>query len=376
MVRHSNRPNPLKGLNSRRKRLADGTTVTYWYAFKGGPRLPGAYGSPEFVAAFVEATKTKKAPPVGVMFALLAGYQASGEFKQLARRTKADYIKKIKLIEAEFGDFPIAAMADKRTRGIFKAWRDKLAERSLRQADYAYTVLARVLSWSLDRGLVDANPCEKSGRLYKGSRAEQVWSDADERAFLLSAPEQFHLPLQIALWTGQREGDILNLTWRQYDGQVLRLQQGKTGARVVIPVGEPLVKLLDRLKDKRKPDPFDRVVLNSRGRPWTEAGFSSAFGKRSAEAGVVGLTFHDTRGTAVTRLASAGATVPEIATFTGHSLKDVQAILDAHYLFRDPTLAQSAARKLEGRTVSPDQSPDRATSVNVTKLEKAAKSDR
>ena len=65
-------------------------------------------------------------------------------------------------------------------------------------------------------------------------------------------------------------------------------------------------------------------------------GFSSAFGKRSDEAGIAGLTFHDSRGTAVTRLASAGATVPEIATFTGHSLKDVQAILDAHYMHRDP----------------------------------------
>lgn len=47
------------------------------------------------------------------------------------------------------------------------------------------------------------------------------------------------------------------------------------------------------------------------------------------------LTFHDLRGSAVVRLALSGATVPEIATFTGHSLKDVEAILDRHYLGRD-----------------------------------------
>jgi integrase len=46
-------------------------------------------------------------------------------------------------------------------------------------------------------------------------------------------------------------------------------------------------------------------------------------------AGVTGLTFHDLRGSAVVRLALAEATVPQIATFTGHSLKDVEAILDA-----------------------------------------------
>jgi hypothetical protein len=31
--------------------------------------------------------------------------------------------------------------------------------------------------------------------------------------------------------------------------------------------------------------------------------------------------------------------VPQIATFTDHSLKDVEAILDSHYLSRDVQLA-------------------------------------
>ena len=50
------------------------------------------------------------------------------------------------------------------------------------------------------------------------------------------------------------------------------------------------------------------------------------------------------------RLALAEATVPQIATFTGHSLKDVEAILDAHYLGRDVQLAEAAVLKLEKRT--------------------------
>ncbi len=47
------------------------------------------------------------------------------------------------------------------------------------------------------------------------------------------------------------------------------------------------------------------------------------------------------------RLALAGASVPEIATFTGHSLADVESILDRHYLGRDVKLAESAVKKLE-----------------------------
>ena len=63
--------------------------------------------------------------------------------------------------------------------------------------------------------------------------------------------------------------------------------------------------------------------------------------------GIEGLTFHDLRGTAVTRLALSGATESEIATITGHSLASVREILDAHYLSRDPALAESGIAKLQ-----------------------------
>jgi integrase len=75
-----------------------------------------------------------------------------------------------------------------------------------------------------------------------------------------------------------------------------------------------------------------------------------AFERRGPRAGVRGLTFHDLRGSAVVRLAVAEATVPQIASFTGHSLKDVEAILDAHYLGGDIQLAEAAVLKLEKRT--------------------------
>jgi hypothetical protein len=50
----------------------------------------------------------------------------------------------------------------------------------------------------------------------------------------------------------------------------------------------------------------------------------------------------------VVRLALAEATVPQIATFTGHSLKDVEAILDAHYLGRDIQVAEAAVLSSKG----------------------------
>src|SRR6266540_1292315 len=141
----------LRGINSVRKRLADGRIVTYYYAWKGGPPLRGEPGTPEFVASYNEAVARKVVPPRGTLLSVLQAYQASGEYDGLADRTRSDYVAKIKLIEAKFGDFPLSGLTDRRSRGIFKAWRDELATKSRRQADYTWTVLGRTLSWALDR---------------------------------------------------------------------------------------------------------------------------------------------------------------------------------------------------------------------------------
>ena len=339
----------LKGVNSITKRLADGTRRTYWYAWKGGPPLRGEPGTPEFVASYNEAAARKVVPPRGTLLSVLQGYQASEDFLGLALRSRSDYVGKIKIIERDFADFPLSALTDNRTRGIFKAWRERLAVSSRRQADYAWVVLARVLSWGMDRGLVAANPCARGGRLYRGSRAEKIWTAADDAAFLERAPAHLHLPLLLALWTGQRQGDLLRLPWSAYDGRHIRLRQSKGGARVVIPVGAPLKAALDAAAKRST-----IMLTTADGKPWTPDGFRASWRKACKRAGVVGVTFHDLRGTAVTRLAIAGCTEPEIATITGHALRSVRAIIDTHYLNRDPALAESAIRKLETGTKAPN----------------------
>ena len=333
----------LKGINSITKRLANGARRTYWYAWKGGPPLSGEPGTPEFVASYNAAVARKVVTPQGTLLSVLQAYQQSENFCGLADETRRGYRLIIVRIEKEFSDFPLSALTDRRTRGVFMIWRDKVAVASgRRMADYAWAVLARVLSWGLDRGLVLANPCARGGRLYRGSRREDIWTTADEATFLERAPSRLHLPLLLALWTGQRQGDLLRLPWSAYDGKHIRLRQSKTGARVVVPVGAPLKAALDSVP---KVSPI--ILVNSNGKPWSSPGFRAAWARACCAAGITGLTFHDLRGTAVTRLALVGCTVAEIASVTGHSLRDVHMILDAHYLARDPALAENAIRKLE-----------------------------
>jgi hypothetical protein len=82
----------------------------------------------------------------------------------------------------------------------------------------------------------------------------------------------------------------------------------------VIPAGAPLKALLDMTEHRGSV-----ILANTLGRPWTADGFRSSRGKLSERAHIHDLTFHDLRGTAVVRLAIACATVPQIATFAGHS---------------------------------------------------------
>lgn len=332
----------LKGLNRKKVTLKSGRVATYYYAWKAGPRIGEEFGTPEFAAAYVKALETRRRPQRDTLLSLLEAYQNTEKFRSKAQRTRADYARHIERIEREFGDFPISALSDPRTRDEFLSWRDTLAISSPRQAEYTFVVFALILAWAKDRGKIPINPLEKMGRIYRGNRSEIIWSDEDEAAFLRVAPASLRLALSLALNTGQRQGDLLKLTWSAYDGHSIRLTQSKTGARVFVPLTSQLRSLLDSTKQVSP-----TILTNGDGRPWTPNSFRVAWRRACAKAGVSGVTFNDTRGTAVTRLALAQCTEAEIATITGHSLRDVKSILDAHYLRRDPALAVSAIRKLE-----------------------------
>jgi integrase len=344
----------LKGINSKRKKLANGSVKTYYWAWKGGPPLRGEPGAPEFIASYNEAVATMVASPKGVLLALLFAFQESAEFQfGISPRTRRDYIKQIKRIEREFGDFPIKALDDPRTTSVFLEWRDRLAQTSLRQADYAYGTLARILSWALKRKKIATNPCANGGKLYQGTRVDKIWSDEDVTRFMRTAPPYLKLAMSLAIYTGQRQGDLLRLPWSAYDGTIIKMRQRKTGAYVSIPVADSLKAALDAAP-RRSP----LMLTNSEGKPWSESGFQGAWGKATMRAGIHGLTFHDLRGTAVVTLARAGCNEVEIYSITGHKPGDVRAILTAHYLPRDAEVAGNAIAKLNRYKARGDQKED------------------
>lgn len=336
----------LKGLHRVKRPLAGGGHSLHFYAWRGGPKITAKPDTPEFIAEFQRLTegRNRELPDhhAGTFQSIITAYQHATEFTRLAPITRTGYVRSIRKIEAEFGSASIRIISDYRMRGAFLDWRDRNAKRGPRQADLDFAVLARIVSWALNRGMISDNRCLNPGRLSAGSRAAHVWTDAQIDALLAKAPTHVALPVQIARWTGQRQLDVLRLPWSAYDGQVIRLRQSKTGRHLTVPVTAELRAILDAT-----PRRAVTICTTKRGTSWTTDGFKSSFATAKAEAKIEGLTFHDLRGTAVMELARAGCTVAEIASITGHALKDAETILEKHYFSRDRALGESAIAKLE-----------------------------
>lgn len=359
----------LKGLNSVRKRLADGSTTTYWYAWKGGPRLRGAPGSPEFLAAFNAAHAERKAPSDQTLRALVSLYRSSPEFTGLADATRKVWVRWLDQIcdvtrPAAVGDLPWAALDDRRVRADILAWRDQWAHQP-RSADYAMQVLSRVLSWGVDRGLLLLNAAAGVSQLYKGNRADQVWTDEEIIAFRIAAPSpEVGFIIRLASVTGLRREDLAALAWAHIGDVAIVKPTSKSRGRksAIIPILPETSALLaeireqqqlrqDELKAKadrkgRSAPPMPLTVLsNTRGQPWKVTGIDSAvqYAKRNAEP-PIDKHLHDTRGTFATRLRKkARLTAPEIADILGWEEERAERLL-AKYVDQNDIIRSLAER--------------------------------
>jgi hypothetical protein len=102
--------------------------LLYYYAWRGGPKLRGEPGSPEFINSYNDAIASQKRPVSGTLLTD-HGISKLGRILEEVRRDAARVKAYLRLIEDKFGDMPIEALSDPRVRGEFKAWRDKMADK-------------------------------------------------------------------------------------------------------------------------------------------------------------------------------------------------------------------------------------------------------
>lgn len=281
----------------------------------------------------------------------------SKDFSAKAAKTQSDYRAKAKAF-GSFDPLLYSVPANELTRAAVKGLHERLWEqKGLAMANGMVAVLRLAYSHAIDRGRgeIKTNPCLKLRLKTPDPRLRCATND--EVAALLRAADA-HEPsigdaVVIALLTGQRQGDVLLLAEEGVAGGRIRLRQRKTGALVSV---RALPQLVDRLGAIRERNRLAgrvarTVVFDPRsGEAWNEHTFRHRFAELRAIAAVdcpsvADLRFQDLRDTAVTWLARAECTIPEIASVTGHSLETINTVLK-HYLVLDESTNNSAMAKL------------------------------
>ncbi len=213
-----------------------------------------------------------------------------------------------------------------------------------RKADKQLFSLSKIFSYAIDDELIDKNPCSGIKRLYAGSRREIVWTPEQIAVFRNGASAHLLLPFEIGIHTGQRQGDILRLSWKSYDGTYLQFNQSKSRGKTKLKVlvHDRLRTMLDRM-DRN----VLRICLNSRGRPWTNDGFQASWRRACKRLDIKEVTFHDLRGTFITERAREGSSVDDISRISGHSVSEVKSVLEKHYLATDQARGDAVIRRME-----------------------------
>jgi integrase len=300
---------------------------TYWYAWRGGPRLRGEPGSPEFMASYHEAIEMHRMPDAGRFRSVVVLYKASGDYKGLADSTKRQWGPWLDRIAEYFGELRVAQFdRPEKIRPVIRRWRNQWADKP-RTADYGMQVLSCVLGHAVDPlGKIAGNACEGIKRLYSGDRSEIIWTDADIAQFKTACSAEIAQAVDLAAYTGLRLGDLIRLSWSHVGADAIVIATGKSRQRreVIVPIYDALRSVLDSI-----PKRSTTILTTSRLRPWTASGFASAIQRAKASAGMHDrdIHFHDLRGTAATRFAVANLPLRVIAEIMGWDEGHVDKII-------------------------------------------------
>jgi integrase len=135
-----------------------------------------------------------------------------------------------------------------------------------------------------------------------------------------------------AIETAMRAGEILSMQWCNVYDDFIVLPDTKNGSKREVPLLPLAIELINLVKgiDKNKVMPLSSDSLKN------------IFRRVLKEAGIIDMTFHDTRHEATTRLAQL-LDVKDLSKVTGH--KDINVLVNTYY---NPT-ASELARKMRSK---------------------------
>lgn len=271
-----------------------------------------------------------------------------------------DYnIRAFQDFDEELWTAPAASITDVLASGIYKKLR---TQKGISMSKAIISTVRPAWRWAKkEMGLVSNNPWSDlrmttpPPRLRVGSIEEMkhLISTADGMGRYDIADA-----IMLGICSGQRQNDRLAFQLEEgSDEKVMIFKQSKTGSIVEIPAIRPLIDRLEAAKARKAKfsKKFPTLLIDEKYRCcWDRADDGDRYRKefrkvcdKAAETmpSLKGFRDQDLRDTSVTWLASAGCTLPEIASITGHTLENIHKILK-HYLAQTPEQAAQAAQKL------------------------------
>ena len=281
----------------------------YWYHRVTKERLPDDEAKRIARVLHINATLDGEQPDIipGSLRDLISKYRASPDYKRLAPATRGSYLRYLRLLED--------AVPHTEVEKIDRAWiyeiRDAMAD-TPRAADLMVSVISILMGFAVDRGMREHNPARQVKKL-RGGKSYKPWPDVAVERFRAGANPRMVWAAELALYTGQRLGDVLAMQWNHIADGLISVAQQKTGERLHIPIHPDLAAVLESI-----PRVGMRIVHREDGRAYTRSGFSALFRRERDRLGLRGLQFHGLRHTAAARLAEAGCTDRELMAILGH----------------------------------------------------------
>lgn len=328
----------LRYVTSRRR--SDGSKRYYWQR-PGQPltRLPDnpldRYARATALNAAVDKISAATDAHGSVRW-VVEKYKASDPYRRLAASTKIYYDRYLGEIERLGPDQPFAEFTRKVVVDFIEGYDAK------HQRKQCGAVLKNLFNVAMYHGLVDAN--HASGlRIGKMPRRDRRWTEDEIAAWLKAAERQpafMTTAFLLLCYTAQRPSDVLAMPRTHYNGDTITLRQKKTGTLLEVPCHPDLRGHLDAL-------PKAMMLVSNGGRRVSYTVFCVLFRKICAAIGCDAQA-RDLRRSAMVNMALAGATVPQIASVSGHSIDYTQQIIDT-YIPRNVELARVAIAKMPSR---------------------------
>lgn len=256
---------------------------------------------------------TAPATPVTVSD-ILSRYERDYLPYELAPRTQRDYKRHIAKLRAVFGE-RVAEELKPRDFGPFLDVKRGRIHRVRQLAVLSSAFSEAVGSWYLlERNVL------RDVKRPKGRPRDRLVSDAEFSGLRAMAPIRVQIAMDLALLTGQRQGDILDLKWSQVRDMAVYLEQSKTGKRLAIEITPELEAVLDRayVLPNGGQDGGEYVLTRRIGGRYTGEGFRAAWQRtmrKWVRAGNTRFTYHDLRAKAATMC----PTIEHAMHLLGHS---------------------------------------------------------